>query len=64
MDVFLCYKFGGLIFGGAYFWNYTGPGLRLGGINQKKSSRGSVRVTVYFSSLHKMQNRRLTLYFN
>ena len=50
--------------GGAYFWNYTGPGLRLGGINQKKSSRGSVRVTVYFSSLHIMQNRRLTLYFN
>ena len=55
MDVFLCYKFGGLIFGGAYFRNYMGPGLRLGGINQKKSSRGSVRVTVYFSSLHKMQ---------
>ena len=28
----------GLIHGGAYSRNYMGPGLRLGGINQKKSS--------------------------
>jgi len=22
MEGFLCYRFGGLIFGGAYFWNF------------------------------------------
>ena len=44
MDVFFCVtSLGGLYLeelrhGGAYFRNYTGPGLRLGGINQKKSS--------------------------